>query len=73
MYIKDLRFKDADNNIMTGKVIECSKLKKVLNKISKDYLLNVNEMTGNINVMNKYCVQIGFIDVVEERYEEFSF
>ena len=73
MYLKDLTFKDIDNNITSGKAIKGYKLRSILNKLPVDCLLNTNGVTDNINVLNKYGVQIGYIDIAEDELELFDF
>lgn len=72
MYLKDIKFKDADNNITIGKAIRCVKLKRILNKIPLNYLINTNAITGDILVYDDELQQVGYIDIAEDKYEKFK-
>jgi len=72
MYLKDVKFKDVDNNIHIGKAIKCVKLKRILNKLPLDCLINTSAITGNILVMDKELNNIGYIDIGEDKYEKFD-
>ena len=71
MYLKDIKFKDVDNNITIGKAIRCVKLKRILNKLPMDYLITTN-LVGNITVMDKDLNDIGYIDIAEDIYHEYD-
>jgi len=72
MYLKDIKFKDVDDNITIGKAISCGKLRSILNKLPMHYLLNTSAITGDISVMDKDCEQIGYIDIAEDKYIKFK-
>ena len=71
MYLKDIRFKDIDGNITIGKAISRDKLINILNKLPLDYLLTTN-LVGNITVMDWDLNDIGYIDIAEDKYEEYE-
>ena len=71
MYLKDIRFKDIDGNITIGKAISRDKLINILNKLPLDYLLTTN-LVGNIVVMDWDLNDIGYIDIAEDKYEEYE-
>lgn len=73
MYLKDVKFKDAENRITIGKVIKCLNLKRILNKLPDSCLLNVNTVTENINVFDDIQYnQLGYIDIAEDKFEKFE-
>jgi len=73
MYLKDVKFIDADNHITIGKVITCGKLRSILNKLPMHCLLNTNEVTGNINVFdNKEFNPLGYVDIAEDKFIKFE-
>jgi len=71
MYLKN-DFENADKNRIIGKAIKCAKLRSILNKLPMHYVLNVNEMSGNINVFDEKYNQVGYIDIGEDKFEEFE-
>ena len=71
MYLKGIKFKDADNNITIGKAISCGKLRSILNKLPMHYLLNTSAITGDILVMDENLSDIGYIDIAEDKYVKY--
>jgi len=72
MYLKDVKFIDADNNIHIGKAISCGKLRSILNKLPMHYLLNTSAITLDILVMDKDLNNVGYIDIAEDKYCKFE-
>jgi len=72
MYLKD-DFRDADGNIVIGKVIKSKKLIKLLEKLPKDIFLNCNDVSSNINVFDKNMMQLGYIDIGEDKFIPFKY
>ena len=72
MYLKDIKFKDVDDNITIGKAISCGKLRSILNKLPMHYLLNTSGITGNIIVHDDELQQVGYIDIAEDKYEKYE-
>ena len=72
MYLKDIKFKDVDNNITISKAISCGKLRSILNKLPMHYLLNTNAITGDILVMDEDYEQVGYVDIAEDGYIEYK-
>jgi len=70
MYLKN-DFKNADKNIIIGKAIKCKKLIRILKEFNGDVLLNCNDVSGNINVLNRDLEQLGYIDIGDDKFEEF--
>jgi len=72
MYLKD-DFRDADGNIVIGKVIKSKKLIKLLEKLPEDIFLNCNDVSSNINVFDKNMMQLGYIDIGEDKFKPFEY
>ncbi|MCK4329283.1 hypothetical protein KAX02_05520 [candidate division WOR-3 bacterium] len=70
MYLKS-DFKNADENTIIGKAIKCRKLIGILKEFDKDVLLNCNDISNNINVLDEELNQLGYIDIGEDKFEEF--
>ena len=70
MYLKN-DFTDKDDKTIIGKAIKCKKLWEILEMLPGSYLLNSNGITGNFNVFDDRCTQIGYIDVAEDELEIF--
>lgn len=71
MYLKNIKFKNADGDIRTGKAITCGKLRYILNRLPIHYLINTNDITGDILVYNEKLKQVGYIDIAEDKFEKF--
>ena len=70
MYLKN-DFKNADDNLIIGKAISNKKLIKILEELPESILLNCNGISENINVLDEDLNQLGYIDIGEEKFEEF--
>lgn len=63
-------FRNINGNILPGKVIMIENLIDLLKKRSSNHFLNVNDISGNINVFDGNLNQIGWIDIAEEEYRK---
>ena len=59
------------NPVVTGKIIRCSKLKNILDRLPKQCFLNTSAITGDIIVMSNNYEQIGYIDLLSDEYIEY--
>ena len=72
MYLKNIKFENADGGMRTGKAIKCRKLIGILKKFPSNYLINTNDITGDLLVYDYNLQQLGYIDIAEDKFEKFE-
>lgn len=73
MYLKNIKFKNANGDIRIGKAMKCRKLIGILKKFPPNYLINTNNITDDLLVYDYKLQQMGYIDIAEDKFEEFQF